>query len=403
MRPVHDERGGMSLLSVTEAQAWLLALAEPLPPEMVPLANARGRWTTTDIEALRSQPACDLSAMDGYAVRFIDIPGPFGVIGTSAAGAAFEGVVNLGEAVRIYTGAVLPLGADTVILQEDVLRENAHITMLGEASSQAGSHIRAVGSDFGEQHTIIPTGTKLSARHIALAALAGHAILPLPRLPRIAIVSSGSELVPPGACTHSDQIPSSNAFMLQAMLSELPCEVKDVGIVPDDLATLSGVFSDLRDCDVIVSTGGASVGDHDLVKPAIEQAGGAIDFWKIAMRPGKPLISGKIGDAVFLGLPGNPVSAFVTATVFLLPLIRQLAGCPAPLPIFQTAALASPMPAVGPREDYARGITADGRVTPLSVQDSAATLGLSLANCLIRRSAGSNAAFAGEKVTILHI
>jgi len=393
----------MSLLPVTEAQTRLLGLAAPLPTEVIPLASAGGRWTTTEIKALRSQPARDLSAMDGYAVRFADLPGPLNVIGTSAAGAAFEGTVTSGEAVRIFTGAALPLGADTVILQEDVEREDAQILMTCSGPPELGSHIRRAGSDFNEQQMIIPAGAQLSPRHVALAALAGYAALPLPRLPRIAIISSGSELVPLGAATRSDQIPSSNALMLQAMLSALPCKVTDVGIVPDDLTTLSNCVADLRDHDVIVTTGGASVGDHDLVKPALEKAGGAIDFWKIAMRPGKPLISGKIGDALFLGLPGNPVSAFVTATLFLLPLVRRLAACPAPLPIFQTGMLAGRMPQVGQREDYARGILADGVVTPLSVQDSAATLGLSLANCLIRRPARSNSASAREKVAILPI
>ncbi len=393
----------MSLLPVAEAQARLLAMAAPLPDEAVPVAQAAGRWTTRGIASHRSQPAIDLSAMDGYAIRHADMPGPWRIIGESAAGAAFAGKLSPGEAVRIYTGAGMPGGADTVILQEDVSREGEVLRLTGDGPGARGRHVRHTGSDFSADQRIISAGTRLSPAHVALAALAEHGELPLPRLPRIALVSTGSELVPPGEPTRADQIPSSNSVMLRAMLGSLPCDVTDIGIVPDSLDALTGCFAGLRDHDIVVSTGGASVGDHDLVKPALEGARGAIDFWKIAMRPGKPLISGKLGNAVFLGLPGNPVSAFVTAHLFLLPLVRKMEGCPSPLPDTAQAVLGCAMPSVGGRDDYVRGRISEGEVTPLVQQDSAAMLGLSSANCLIRRPAHSAMAQTGEMVEVLPI
>lgn len=391
----------MSLLPVAEAQARLLAMAPPLPAEAVPLAQAMGRWAIEDIGALRTQPACDLSAMDGYAIRFADIPGPWVIIGESAAGAAFAGTLRQGEAVRIYTGAVMPEGADTVVMQEDVTREGDRLILTGDGPGERRRHVRAAGSDFRQGQCLIPSGACLTPRHIALATLAGWGTLSLPRLPRIALLSTGSELVPPGAPAGPDQIPASNGAMLAAMLAALPCSVDDLGIITDELGALTDALQSVRSHDIVVTTGGASVGDHDLVRPALEGAGGAIDFWKIGMRPGKPLICGRMGGAVFLGLPGNPVSAYVTATLFLLPLVRSMTGCPNPLPATVLARLGAPMPAVGGRDDYVRGLWADGGARPLSVQDSAATLALAQSNCLIRRAAASPAADVGEQVEIL--
>lgn len=391
----------MSLLPVAEAQTRLLGAVRQCAVESTPIAQALHRWTAADICALRSQPALDLSAMDGYAIRHADLPGPWPVIGTSAAGTAFPGTVQPGEAVRIYTGAAMPEGADTVILQEDVTREGDHLTQNTDGPEAKGRHVRPAGSDFRKGQTIIPAGTRLTPRHIALAALAGHGALPLPRLPRIALISTGSELVPPGHPARPDQLPASNSVMLGAMLADLPCIVTDLGIIPDDLDALTAALSSLADHDLIVSTGGASVGDHDLVKPALEGAGGRIDFWKIRMRPGKPLIAGGLGGALFLGLPGNPVSAYVTAILFLLPLVRKMAGCPDPLPATGVTKLGADMPPVGGRDDYVRAVLANGLASPVAAQDSAATLALSLANCLIRREAGSASARSGEDVEII--
>lgn len=394
----------MALLPVADAQARLLAMAAPLPLEETALAEATGGWVTREVSALRSQPAADLSAMDGYAIRHADLPGPWTVIGESAAGAGFDGSVAPGEAVRIYTGAPMPPGADCVVIQEEVTREGQRLVLSGEGPGHPGRNVRKAGSDFTGGQPILPAGMRIGPRHIALAALAGHGALNLPRPPRIALVSTGSELVVPGAALRPHQLPASNAVMLQAMLSALPSKTMDCGIIADDLATLTRCFHDLGNHDIIVSTGGASVGDHDLVKPALEAAGGSIDFWKIRMRPGKPLICGTKGKALFLGLPGNPVSAFVTAHLFLLPLVRHMAGCPAPLPEQREAVLGADMPAVGGRDDYVRAAwDAEGRIRPLTQQDSAATLGLSMADALILRPATSPPARAGESVAVLPI
>lgn len=391
----------MTLLRVSEAQARLLDRTAVLEDGPVGIAEAVNRWTTRDISAKRTQPAADLSAMDGYALRHADMPGPWRVVGESAAGGGYGRAVQPGEAVRIYTGAMMPDGADTVVIQEDVSREGDALTLYEEAPTPMGKNIRQAGSDFSEGQVLIPAGTRLTARHIALAALAGHGEIPLPRRPRIAILSTGLELVAPGEATRSNQIPASNGAMLSAMLADLPCAVTDLGIIKDDLATLTEALSSVADHDLIISTGGASVGDHDLVKPALEAAGGNIDFWKIRMRPGKPLIAGELSNALFLGLPGNPVSAYVTATLFLLPAVRRMLGCLAPLPISASVKLGTDMPAVGGRDDYVRAVLEDGIARPVISQDSAATYALSLTKCLIVRVAGSPAAHAGEEAEVV--
>lgn len=389
------------LLPVDEAQKRLLSMAAPLETESVPLSAATGRWAPENVAALRSQPALDLSAMDGYAIRHADMPGPWTVTGESAAGKGFVGAVGAGEAVRIYTGAPMPQGADCVVIQEEVARAGDRLTLAGEGPGSAGRHVRTAGSDFARGQTVLAAGTRLSARHVALAALAGYGALSLPRMPRIALLSTGTELVPPGTEARSGQLPASNAVMLGAMLSDLPCATADRGIVADDLSALTQCLKELSEEDVVVSTGGASVGDHDLVKPALEAAGGAIDFWKIRMRPGKPLICGRLGKAIFLGLPGNPVSAYVTAHLFLLPLVRHMAGCPAPLPEAREVALGADMSATGGRDVYVRARLEEGRATPLPQQDSAATFGLAQADGLVLRPANGPAAKAGEMTTFL--
>ena len=391
----------MTLLPVSEAQVRLLDRTAVLENEPVGIAKAVNRWTTRDIRAKRTQPAVDLSAMDGYAVRHADMPGPWRIVGESAAGGGYALTVQSGEAVRIYTGATVPDGADTVVIQEDVSREGDTLTYADEESTPKGRNIRRAGSDFSEGQVLIPAGTRLTARHIALATLAGHSEIALTRRPRIAILSTGSELVRPGQATGPSQIPASNGAMLSAMLAHLPCAVTDLGIIKDDLGALTDALASVANHDLIISTGGASVGDHDLVKPALDAAGGNIDFWKIRMRPGKPLIAGKLGNALFLGLPGNPVSAYVTATLFMMPLVRKMLGCSAPLPATCMAKIGTDMPAVGGRDDYVRSVLEGGMARPVVSQDSAATYALSLANCLIRRAAGSPAAQAGEAAEVV--
>lgn len=390
----------MTLLPVAEAQARLMALAAPLPNEQLPISACAGRWLASDLPALRDQPWADLSAMDGYAIRAAEWPGPWHIIGESKAGGAMPPALSAGESCRIFTGAPLPLGADTVLIQEDARLDGDLLHPKGPAPS-AGRHVRPAASDFRSGRTLLSQGTWLGAAQIALAVLGGHGALPVGGRPRVALLSTGDELVPPGAPTPPGALPSSNAPMLAALLTSLPCDVIDLGIVPDTLDAMTAAFANAAGAHVIVSTGGASVGDHDLVRPAFTQAGGSLDFWKIRMRPGKPLMAGTLGDAVFLGLPGNPVSAFVTATLFLLPLVRHIAGALDPLPRCATATLAAPLPGTGDRDDYLRAFHNQTGMIALTSQDSAATAALAQADSLILRPAGSPPAAAGETVLFL--
>lgn len=373
------------MISVEEAQARILALKEPVALETVSLANAAGRWVAEDVVARRTQPARDLSAMDGYAVRFADAVGPWRVVGESAAGKQFAGKVGAGEAVRIFTGAVVPEGADTVIIQENVARDGDLVTLTGDAPQKTGQNVRHAGGDFVEGAVLVPKGAELHARHIALAAMAGHGVLLVHRKLRVALVSTGSELVAPGMPCAEDQIPASNGVMLAAMLRGLPVELSEFPAVEDDLEALTQQFRALADHDIIVTTGGASVGDHDLIVPALKAAGGEIVFWKIAMRPGKPVIAGRLVDAVALGLPGNPVSAFVTAMLYLRPLIANLCGAADPLPQRLTAPTGVDLAANGPRTDHLRARLVNGKLMPVGVNDSAMLAALSEANALIIR------------------
>ncbi len=375
-----------ALLPVEEAQARLLALCAPLAAEKISFSECFGRYTSDDIVAQRDQPAAPQSAMDGYAIRFADLPGPWTIIGESAAGTAPDRRVNAGEAMRIFTGAMLPDGADTVIVQEDVTAYDTTLPLTGDGPGPRGRHIRARASDFAAGDCLLPAGTRLTPGAIAAAAMSGANQLAVGRRPRVAILTTGDELVQAGRALAPGQIPDSNSPMLAAMLAGEPAIVSLPHHVRDDRAILAKVLKDLvRRHDVIVTVGGASVGDHDHVRDALQDAGGNIDFWKIAMRPGKPLIAGRIGDAVLLGLPGNPSSAFVTATLFLLPLLRHLAGARDPLPAIHQAPLATALDGGGARRDYLRARLENGRLTPFVGQDSGMTQPLATANALLIR------------------
>lgn len=391
------------MIALEEAQRRLLALAMPVPVEAIPLNTAAGRYAAANIIAQRTQPVRNLSAMDGYAVRFADGAGPWRLIGQSAAGAAFSGAMGPGDTVRIFTGAALPQGADTVIMQEDMQANCDIIHLAAPLDLVTGRHVRKAGEDFAAGDLLVSAGEQLTPARIALAAMGGHGDVSVRRAIRVAILSTGDELVPPGDPVSDDQIPASNSVMLHALLSAPACTTIDHGIVRDDLTTLTNVFATLADADIILSTGGASVGDHDHVKPALEAAGAQIDFWKIAMRPGKPLMAGQLGNALVLGLPGNPVSAFVTAILFAQPLIAALSGAPDPLPKRHKAILGSDLPPVAKRTDHIRAILAEGRATPIGLNDSAALRALARANALIVRPSGSPAAQAGDAVDIIKI
>ena len=397
------------LLGVDEAQARLLAGVVALPVEDAPFPAALGRILGRDVVARLTQPPFAASAMDGFAVRWADLPGPWRVIGESAAGRRFAGTVGAGEAVRILTGAPLPAGADTVIVQEDVARAHAAdgtetLTLTGDGPPREGAHIRPAGLDFAAGDTVAPAGGRVTPARIGVAAAAGHATLPVHRRPRVALLATGDELVAPGTTPPRDSIVSSNGVMLAALLSPV-AEVIDGGIVADTREDLTAAIHAHTHAhaavDLIVTIGGASVGDHDHVMPVLTAMGAEIDFWKIALRPGKPMLSGRLAQTRIIGLPGNPVSAFVCATLFVVPLLKALGGDRAPLPEPFAARLGVDLTANGPRRDYLRARLADGRVAPFSRQDSGMLHVLADSNVLIRREPGAPPATAGEIVSCI--
>ena len=391
-----------SLLPITEAQQRLFALSPPVPIEQVPIAAAAGRWAAADVLARRTQPAADLSAMDGYAIRFADLPGPWRVAGESAAGRPLAASLSAGEAARIFTGAALPAGTDTVLIQEEAARDGDQLILAGEGPAYQGRNTRRKGLDFVEGARLVAAGERLTPARLAVAATGGHGTLPVRRRIRVALVATGDELVQPGTPAEGLALPESNRLMLAAMLADLPVELIDLGILPDDLGVLTNTFAAVQ-ADLLVTTGGASVGDHDLVRPALKAAGAAIDFWRIALRPGKPMMAGRLGKMAVLGLPGNPVSAFVTAMLFVRPLVAHLAGAADPLPPTTRTTLGEVLPANNGRTDYLRGELRDGRAYASTIQDSSMLLTLARSTCLIVRDADAPAASTGDSAEILMI
>lgn len=375
------------LISLDEARNRLLALATPTPVIALPLHQTTGLVLAEALTSLRHQPAADLSAMDGYAVRSTDLPGPWRVIGESAAGRPFAGVIGVGEAARISTGAMIPAGADCVVVQEDVAREGEQISLTGDGPPAPGAHIRRAGHDFATGAVLADAGSRIDARLIALAAMAGHGILNVHSRPRVAIISTGDELVPPGDPLPSPaHIPASNGVMLTSMLSALPVDLIVPPLLPDDRNIIAGALMEHREADIIVTTGGASVGDHDLIQPALTDGGGTVDFWRIAMRPGKPVMVGTLGDAIVLGLPGNPVSAYVTALLLLLPLVRKLLGYQRLMPSIEQGIAGVPFPANGTRQDFVRARFEGGALHRIGNQDSGALWALHAADALVVRA-----------------
>lgn len=387
-------------LPLAEAQARLLALAPSLAVEHRAVTECLGHYLATDLHARRTQPAAPVSAMDGYALRSADLPGPWRVIGESAAGHPFDGVVGTGVAVRISTGAVVPEGADMVLLQEDATRDGGMLRLTGEPPVPPIRHVRPAGMDFAEQAVLIEAGLRIGPAQIALAIAGGHAHLPVRRRLRLTVIDSGDELVAPGHLPALHQLPASNGPMLCAMAAGLPVDVRHAGPVADDLDALARAFDDEREADVIVTSGGASVGDHDLVRPALEAVGAAIDFWRVGIKPGKPLLVATQGSQIILGLPGNPASAFVTAFLFMLPLLRAGLGARDPLPRAIPSRLATPMPAGGSRMEFLRARWDGASVSLDSLQDSGALSPLSRANALVVREAGATAKAAGTDVPV---
>ena len=404
---------GAPLLPVSDALTRVLSSArDPLPAEIVLLADARGRTLAMDVAALRTQPPFPASAMDGYAVRAADIatvPATLKLIGSSAAGHGFSGTVGAGEAVRIFTGAPVPAGADTILIQEDSRVDGDAVTAL--ESGPAGRHVRRAGLDFVEGDILLARGRRLGPPELALAAAMNHPTLSVVRRPRVALLATGDELVRPGENLGPDQIVASNTYAVRAYAEEAGAEVIDLGIAGDTFADLERSIRAARDAqaDVLVTLGGASVGDHDLVQTALAREGMELGFWRIAMRPGKPLMHGRIGDMRILGLPGNPVSAIVCGLLFLVPLVRALSGDPeAGADRSETAILAAELPPNDNRQDYMRAhITGSQGGHPLvdafGRQDSSMLRVLSDAQCLIVREAHAPAAKAGESCRILSL
>jgi len=409
---VSADRKKSDLLPVEQALSRILEALRPLPSEVVALSDALGRVTAAPIRARRTQPPAAMSAMDGYAVRGADVatvPATLTQVGTSAAGAGYRGTVGAGECVRIFTGAPLPEGADAIVIQEDTTVDGDQITMTEAVT--AGTYVRAAGLDFKEGDEGVAGGRRLTSRDIGLAAAMNVPWVTVSRRPRVAILATGDEIVRPGEPIGPDQIVSSNGYGLAAFVRALGGEPIDLGIAPDDGAALRTMAAGARGADLLVTTGGASVGDHDLIQSALADEGLGPDalkvgFWRIAMRPGKPLIFGDLGGVPMLGLPGNPVSTLVCALVFLGPALERLMGLP-PAPMkTETATLASDLPVNDQRQDYLRATStvdaAGGRaVTPFSRQDSSMMSRLAQADCLIVRPPFDESRPAGSPVTIL--
>jgi len=383
-------------ISLAEAQARLLDLAEPLPAESLPAERAIGRQLAAPLLARRTQPAADLSAMDGYALRG-DEKGPWRVVGESAAGHPYVGELAPGEAIRISTGALMPDGADAVLLQENADRTGDSLSLNGEGDPSP-RHIRRAGFDFALGDTVFEAGKPIGPAQLALALSAGHATLEVHRLPRLAIIDSGDELAADPASCALHQTPASNGAMLAAMAAPLAGRIDRSGPVPDRLDALASALASAEAADVIVTSGGASVGDHDLVRPALEAWGASIAFWRVAMKPGKPIMIAQKGGTLVLGLPGNPVSSYVTAYFFLLPLLRRLTGAADCLPQPVTARLVGEIGPGGKRQEFLRAALVRGAATPIDEQDSSALRALAACNALIDRPVDAPALVTGDEV-----
>jgi molybdopterin molybdotransferase len=401
----------VALMPVADALAAVLAGADALPEEMVALDAAHHRVLARDVAALRTQPPQAMSAMDGYAVRAADasrVAARLKVIGEVAAGRPFDTALRAGEAVRIFTGGVIPQGADAVVIQEDTVRDGDSIDVTEAAI--AGRHIRPAGIDFHQGDVLLRGGRRLTDRDLSLAAGMNYPQLPVRRRPKVAVLATGDELVMPGAAPGPGQIVYSNGYALRALARNEGADTVDLGIAADTIAATTDGIRRARDsgADILITSGGASVGDHDLVKASLEAEGVAMAFWRIAMRPGKPMMHGRLGAMRVIGLPGNPVSSYVCGFLFLAPLIRALSGRSDVHHATEAAMLGRDLTANDAREDYLRARLEEraGGVlvaTPVDHQDSSLLRNLAVARALVIRSPFAPAAAAGSPCIILRL
>ncbi len=400
----------MALMPVAEALQRVLADAKPLPGETVFLNETLGRVLTKDVTALRTQPPAAVSAMDGYAVRASDVataPVTLKVIGEVAAGHPFAKQVARGQAVRIFTGGVMPTGSDTVVIQELATSAGDSVTI--EKPTSKGRNVRAQGIDFARDQVLLHKGHRLTDRDLMLAAAMNHPSLSVHRRPKVAVLGTGDELVAPGSEPGPGEIVYSNGFALTALAHNEGAEVHDLGIARDSIADIVSAVRRARNwnADILLTSGGASVGEHDLVQRALAAEGLDLSFWRVALRPGRPMMHGRLGGMQVLGVPGNPVSSFVCAFLFLVPLIRRLAGRQDIERIPQAARLGRDLPANDERTDYLRATLVagtDGPVaTPLPDQDSSLMAPLAKADCLVIREPHAAAAAKGSDCVILKL
>jgi molybdopterin molybdotransferase len=397
-------------MSVAEALRRVLADASALPAETVPLTDACGRTLAEELSALRTQPPAAVSAMDGYAVRAEDVataPVTLALIGEVAAGHPFDGEVKEGQTARIFTGGVMPAGADSVVIQEQASRDGGRVTI--QKPSGKGRNVRGQGIDFSEGERLLPKGRRLSDRDVMLAAAMNHPQLRVHRRPKVAVIGTGDELIMPGGLPRAGEIVYSNGFAITALARNEGAEARDFGIARDSLEDIGAAIRRARDwgADILVTTGGASVGEHDLVQRALKAEGLDLSFWRVALRPGRPMMHGELGSLQVLGVPGNPVSSYVCAFLFLVPLIRRLCGRSDVEHVLERARLGRDLPENDERADYLRAtveVGSDGPVaTPVPLQDSSLMSPLAKAGCLVIREPHERSAAAGSTCMILKL
>jgi len=396
------------MIPVEEARTRILAGMAATSAEIVPLAAAWARVTAAPVRARLTQPPHDVSAMDGYALRAADATSgaTLDVVGSAPAGHPWTGTLAPGQALRLFTGSVVPAGADSILLQEDATRQGERVTV-NEAATP-GRHIRRAGQDFAAGDVLIPAGKHLNARDIGLIAAGNHPWVTVHRRPRVAILATGDEIALPGDPIPPGGIVSSNSHALAALVRACGGEATVLPIAADDRAALMAAADSVRGMDLLLTSGGASVGEHDLVQEALGARGLVVDFWQIAMRPGKPLMHGRLGDVPMIGLPGNPVSSLVCAILFVVPALHRLSGRPAAAPPAVTARLGAPLPANDKRADHLRAALSEGSdgalvATAFPRQDSSMLRVMSQADALILRPPFAPAAAEGAPVQVIQL